>query len=138
MADHLRTRLPKAAETLLAAASDVLASTTVPREDWSKLWSTNPLERLHPELARRTAVVGIFPYRDALVRLVGALLAEHHDEWLTADRRYLTPGVPRPPLGRPGQTRPRRAPERRVRRSKGGAEQGREKQTLCWRRSSTT
>lgn len=137
VADHLRTRFPKAAETLLAAAADVLASTTVPREHWSKVWSTNPLEQLHRELARRTDVVGIFPNRDALVRLVGALLAEQHDEWLTADRRYLPQASLLRLLG--GRVNPtiRRAPQ-------GGcgsvrAEQSRgEEPEPCWRRISTT
>jgi transposase-like protein len=90
VAERLATSFPKAAEVLVAAEDDVLAYLACPREHWTKIWSTNPLERVNRELARRNDVVGIFPNRDALLRLGTALLAEQHDEWLTMGKRYLT------------------------------------------------
>jgi transposase-like protein len=64
----------------------------LPREHRRRLHSTNPLERLHKEIKRRTRVVGIFPTRDSLMRMVGTLLAEQDDEWQVSDRRYFSAG----------------------------------------------
>lgn len=89
MIERLAGPTPKVAELLTAAEEDLLAFYRFPAAHWSKLRSTNPLERVNREIARRADVVGIFPNDAAALRLSGALLMEQNDEWLVG-RRYLS------------------------------------------------
>ena len=88
--DEFAARYPKTGPLMDEAKAEVLAFAAMPKAHWRKVWSTNPLERVNKEIKRRSRVVGIFPNNASVIRLVGAILLDMHDEWIAAERRYLS------------------------------------------------
>ena len=88
--DSLRPSFPQVADMLTEAEADLTAFAAFPKEHWPKIWSNNPIERLGREIKRRADVVQVFPDRDCVTRLIGAVLLEQHEEWQYGERRYLS------------------------------------------------
>ena len=112
IADMLARQFPDVGRMLRDARSDLLAFSAFPTAHWRQIWSTNPLERVHREIKRRTDVVGVFPNDAAINRLVTAVVVEQHDEWQVAERRYFAEGsmaaLLQPPDALPAGNRSRR------------------------------
>ena len=92
VASRLAPQFPDVAAMLLDTREDVCAFAAFPRAHWTKIWSTNSIERLNAEIKRRTRVVGIFPNDASTLRLITAVCVETHEEWLVAEKRYMSEG----------------------------------------------
>jgi putative transposase len=92
IADKLGRQFPAVEQLLRDAQADICAFACFPQAHWRRIWSTNPLERVIKEIKRRSDVVGIFPDEHSILRLIGAVLIEAHNEWAIAERRYLSEG----------------------------------------------
>jgi putative transposase len=88
--DQLSSRFPKAMQIVSDAEDEVLSYMSFPQKHWQQIYSSNVLERLNKEIRRRFTVVSVFPDRTSVIRLGGAVLMEQHDEWLVAEKRYLS------------------------------------------------